>query len=962
LRSDADAAGRTVGGRFHLSLRARLVLLVVVSIVPLVSFTLSRRYADYETAIERAAQNTKELSRSLAQAVERELLGRVTVLEVLALSARLHEGDLDAFRTRAEAIIAANYQGSNILLLREDGQEVLNVSRTTGTPLAVGGDLTTVRRAFQTGRPVISNVFKDPVADRFLISIDVPVRDASGRVIYVLSANPEVDAFVAVLRRQRLPSTWVSSIFDQQGVNVARTHLQERFIGQKAGPELYESLRSRSEGTLISQSLEGLTLVTGFSRTEQFGWTVSIGVPMEELTRPAIIAALRALTAGMGALALGIVLAIFLARYISGPMARLRLLASGARDVVADGSTGMREADDVADALRTAEIRRRQSEAQVLERTQQLEASNLALQSEIAVRRLAEQRAQAQLERLNLLHQITRAIGERQDIDSIFQVVVRSLEDQLPVDFACLCLYDTVDHALTVRRVGVKTGSVALELAMPERSRIDIDDNGLSRCVRGQLVYEPDISSVEYPFPQRLAKGGMRSLVVAPLQVESRVFGVLVVARVTPQAFASGECEFLRQLSEHVALAAHQMQLHEALQRAYDDLRQTQQTVMQQERLRALGQMASGIAHDINNALSPVALYTETLLEREAGLSQRTRDYLETIQRAVEDVSQTVARMREFYRARQPQLDLAPVSLNLLIQQVIDLTRARWSDLPMQRGVVVNVRADLAANLAPVLGVESEIREALINLILNAVDALPEGGNVVLRTTIVEPASKSEPAAVHIEVIDDGLGMDEETRRRCMEPFFTTKGERGTGLGLAMVFGVVQRHGADMEIESSPGKGTTVRIRFAAHTETTAHASTGRRETPSLRRLRLLLVDDDPLLLKSLRETLEMDGHVIVAANDGASGIAVFRAAVARNEPFDAVITDLGMPNVDGRRVAAAVKEAAATTPVVLLTGWGQRLLSEDDIPAHVDRVLSKPPKLREIREALAQCCGPVAS
>jgi hypothetical protein len=267
-------------------------------------------------------------------------------------------------------------------------------------------------------------------------------------------------------------------------------------------------------------------------------------------------------------------------------------------------------------------------------------------------RKKADRKIQAHLERLNLLHQITRAIGERQDLHSIFQVVIRSLEDSLPIDFGCIGLYDETANVLKVVRVGVKSEPTAMELAMGEQAVIPIDENGLSRCLLGQLVYEPDISQAQFPFPQRLARGGLRSLVIAPLLVESKVFGVLVAARRQRQGFVSGECEFLKQLSEHVALASHQSQLHSALQQAYDDLRQTQEAVMQQERLRALGQMASGIAHDINNAISPVGLYTESLLESEPNLSPRARNYLETIGRAIGDVAQTVARMGEFYRQR----------------------------------------------------------------------------------------------------------------------------------------------------------------------------------------------------------------------------------------------------------------------------------------------------------------------
>lgn len=588
------------------------------------------------------------------------------------------------------------------------------------------------------------------------------------------------------------------------------------------------------------------------------------------------------------------------------------------------------------------------------ERNSALRSANASLQQEVAERKGAEDRVIAQLARLEMLHRITRAIGERQDLQSIFQVVIRTLEEHLPIDFCCVCIYDPAANQLIVTSVGVRSESTAMELAMTEQARVAIDQNGLSRCVRGNLVYEPDIADSQFPFPQRLARGGLRALVAAPLLVESQVFGVMIAARRRQESFSSGECEFLRQLSEHVALAAHQSQLHTALQQAYDDLRQTQQAIMQQERLRALGQMASGIAHDINNAISPVALYTESLLETEPNLSQRARDYLTTIQNAIEDVSHTVARMREFYRQRETQLTLSPVQLNQLLNQVIDLSRARWSDMPQQRGVNINMKTELADTLPVVMGVESEIREALVNLVFNSVDAMPEGGTLTLRTRVTEPGPSGTPNVV-VEVQDTGVGMDEDTRRRCLEPFFTTKGERGTGLGLAMVYGIIRRHGAEIAIDSAVGQGTTMRISFPAADLTKSNAGTASASFAVPTRLRVLVVDDDPLLIKSLRDILETDGHLVVTANGGQAGIDAFRAALERNEPFAVVLTDLGMPYVDGRQVAAAIKAASAWTPVILLTGWGQRLVAEGDVPPNVDRVLNKPPKLRDLREALAQ-------
>ncbi len=560
-----------------------------------------------------------------------------------------------------------------------------------------------------------------------------------------------------------------------------------------------------------------------------------------------------------------------------------------------------------------------------------------------------ESRVAEQLQRLALLSRITRAIGERQDLRSIFQVVVARLEEELPVDFCGIYMHEPGEHRLTVACIGTRSAPTAVELVMTDGAKVPIDENGLSRCVRGELVYEPDIATTPFPFPQRLARVGLGAIVIAPLLVESKVFGVLICARRKANSFSSAECEFLRQASEHTALAAHQAQLHEALQKAYDDLRQTQQQFMQQERLRALGQMASGIAHDINNAISPVALYTEALLEREQGLSERARGYLEIIQRAVDDVAQTVARMGEFYRQREPQVVLVPVDLNKLVRQVVDLTRARWSDMTLQRGVSIEMRLELSSNTTPIAVAESQVRDALVNLVFNAVDAMPRGGVLTIRTRLVAGETSS---SVILEVVDTGIGMDEETRRRCLEPFFTTKGTRGTGMGLAMVYGVAQRHGANIEIESEPGKGTLVRMTFPVAPAEPVTSSGSHQ--PPVRPMKILIVDADPMLLKSLRDALESDGHEVTSASGGQAGIDAFLEAHAAGRAYPVVITDLGMPHVDGSKVAAAVKAMLPTTLVLMLTGWGRRLIVEGEMPPGVDAVLSKPPKVSDLRAALS--------
>ncbi len=211
------------------------------------------------------------------------------------------------------------------------------------------------------------------------------------------------------------------------------------------------------------------------------------------------------------------------------------------------------------------------------------------------------------------------------------------------------------------------------------------------------------------------------------------------------------------------------------------------------------------------------------------------------------------------------------MALNEIIRQVVELTRARWHDIPLERGVVIRVEMRLAPSLPTIMGAGQEIRDALTNLILNAVDAMPDGGRMTITSRIIDG-----PARVEIAVRDTGVGMNDETRSRCLEPFFTTKGERGTGLGLAMVYGMVQRHSADLEIDSDLGEGTCMRLCFPTAVAGKILADAGAQPARVQRKLRILVIDDDPMLLKSLRDALERDGHSVVVAEGGQSGIDAF--------------------------------------------------------------------------------------
>jgi CheY-like chemotaxis protein len=259
-----------------------------------------------------------------------------------------------------------------------------------------------------------------------------------------------------------------------------------------------------------------------------------------------------------------------------------------------------------------------------------------------------------------------------------------------------------------------------------------------------------------------------------------------------------------------------------------------------------------------------------------------------------------------------------------------------------------------------------------MNLILNAVDAMPEGGTLALRAyTVTQPSvelsaseqrkeggrrTESRPTArVRVDVCDTGVGMTEETQRKCLQPFYTTKGERGTGLGLAMVYGMVQRHRAEIEIHSEPHKGSTMSLIFPIAAATSSSPAQHAALPPPARSLPILVIDDDPHVSKSLRRVLEADGHRVTVADGGQAGIDTFAAAAKRGEPFALVLADIGMPYVDGREVAAAIKARSPFTPIVLVTGWGQSVSTPGELPSHVDRLLVKPPKLEELRRAIVE-------
>ena len=382
-------------------------------------------------------------------------------------------------------------------------------------------------------------------------------------------------------------------------------------------------------------------------------------------------------------------------------------------------------------------------------------------------------------------------------------------------------------------------------------------------------------------------------------------------------------------------------QTRDELEQSITELRAAQQQVVQQERLRALGGMVTGVAHDFNNTLSLILGYAELLqLEcRKHASGEKFLDYAQTIITASLDAAEIVNRLREFHRPAEPGETRTPLPLNAIIEQAVAFTRPRWSSESRARGMPIEVVTDLDP-IAPVRGNAVELREMLTNLIFNAVDAMPQGGTITLRT---RPVGER----VELSVTDTGIGMSEEVRRRCLEPFFTTKGDRGSGLGLSMVYGIVERHEGTVAIESGLGHGTTFFFTFASD------ASGVVTETPSpapiTPPLRILVVDDQPVQCELASHALQRDWHTVDVASNGREALELFE----RRE-YDLVITDKVMPEMNGDQLAVAVKSREPETKVIMLTGFGGTLDAEHQ-SEFIDLVLAKPTSLSELRAAIAR-------
>ena len=427
----------------------------------------------------------------------------------------------------------------------------------------------------------------------------------------------------------------------------------------------------------------------------------------------------------------------------------------------------------------------------------------------------------------------------------------------------------------------------------------------------------------------------IRACLVVPLRIHDKIVGALYLGDQRAREFPADEVEAAQVLASLAALAIENERLYGEVRSALQALTVAQERLVQTEKTRALGGMAGGVAHEFNNILAIILGKTQLMLARAP--DDPVREGLGLIEEAAWRAADVVRRLQGFAATRSDDPP-ALVDVNTLAQDAMTLTRPLWKDEAEARGVRIDVVTDLEEGPA-VLGSATELREAVTNVILNAIDAMPQGGRLGL-------ATRSRDGGVEVTVSDSGEGMSEETRRRIFEPFFSTRTPTRSGLGLSVVYGIVTRHRGRIEVISEVRQGTRVTIWLpaAAPAQEPGRPAAETRSGAGSGSASILVIDDETQLREMLVDALAQAGHRVESAADGLSGLARFQSGA-----FDIVVTDLSLPERSGLEVARAVKSLRPNTPVVLITGWGH-LVDPGRLREHgVDLTLVKPFRLDRV-------------
>ena len=382
-----------------------------------------------------------------------------------------------------------------------------------------------------------------------------------------------------------------------------------------------------------------------------------------------------------------------------------------------------------------------------------------------------------------------------------------------------------------------------------------------------------------------------------------------------------------------------------AMVRDITDRKKIEDKLFQSEKLKSLGELAGGVAHDFNNVLAAILGRVQLLkmhFQAPPGIQEKRKSILdllkdlEIIERASLDGAETVRRVQEFSRKRGDDKDFTQIKINELVENALEFTRVRWKDEAEVKGITVTIKKDLAS-LPPTLGSASELREVFTNLIHNGIDAIPQGGTINLKTLV-------EDNTIVVKIEDNGSGIPAEIRNRIFDPFFTTKGVQSTGLGMSISYGIINRHQGTIEVDSTEGIGTTFTIKLPISDIVDGDSTAAKVEVEMKKKAKVLVVEDEDEVRNLIADILAESGHEVITASDGNQGIDLFK-----EKDVDMVFSDLGMPGISGWKVAETIKGINKNVPIAIITGWNVDLEQEELKNRGVDFIAMKPFAVKEV-------------
>jgi PAS domain S-box-containing protein len=549
----------------------------------------------------------------------------------------------------------------------------------------------------------------------------------------------------------------------------------------------------------------------------------------------------------------------------------------------------------------------------------------LIISTDLRERKAMEENLRRANREMAVLYDVARSLNRSLELDDLITAALDRLADAFPPDtVSCVALPaddpETLFEVLPAREGALRGGKDGRRLLEHVLRRLARDETPL---VVANLLEDPATSSLV------AGEGANGSCLAIPLHLRGdSCVGALVLVSRSFHRFTDEEVSLLSSVGQSMAAAISNVKLFNDLKGTLADLKQAQDQLLRTEKLRSLGELAAGVAHDFNNILGIILGTAQCLLEVPS--DAELQDGLRAIEQAAKDGARTVERVQEFVSAKGVE-GFQPIDLNAIVRELAQIARTRLKRNDEFRGVRVELKC-VEGRVEPVGGDQRELREALTNIVFNAIDAMPDGGTLTIETG-------QEGGRMFVRIADTGIGMNAEVRSRMFDPFFTTKGIEGTGLGMSVTYGIVKRHRGTISVESEPGRGTVVAISLPKATETLREApeaaqAPARAERP----VHVLIIDDNVKLTRIMQEILTKAGHDVQIAHDGAEGLEAFR-----HGHHELVITDIGMPKMSGWQVAQAVKEQAPQTGVILVTGWGKDAYQHEVDEASVDALLPKP-------------------